>query len=299
MVRYCPDTDDSGSGTPCACGRRCAEADYLGNAAYCPRAFCLTCRDWIGRAIGWLPEAYASLALKLPRSDQAGERVSGSREAPMLVAAEVEAFMREIVLITIGWEDQVRSVARLSDYPEVPEDALAWGVADGGRRDGKALADACDTLGTGRKGHLDTLLSLECESKSRYIPPPRIAELAESDPDLVLFFDAAGDAWAWRDMDGTDAGLEFLAITGRARGMLGLTRQRRRITEVACDGRDCGGLTLVQYEARDGGWEEIVRCTACPQSYAGAQFTLLMGRVYQAQMAALDADRRDRVNAAA
>jgi hypothetical protein len=278
MARYCPGPDETDAGTPCACGRRCAESDYQGNAALCPRAFCLTDRDWIGRAIFKLPETYASLALLLPRSEQAGERVSGSREAPIPVAADVEAFMREIVHVAVSWEDQVRAVARLSDYP------------DGRRRDGKALADACRTLGP--DGQLDTLLSLLPESKVRYAPPWRIAELAESDPDVILHFDTSGDAWETVKKDGTAAGLEFLAITGRARGMLGLTRQRRRITELPCDG--CSAPTLVQYEARDGGWEEAVKCTNCPNAYTGLQFGHFMGRVYAVQVAALEAENRKR-----
>jgi hypothetical protein len=295
LTRYVPDPGEDDHGTPCACGRRCAEADYQGNPKPCPRAFCQTDQDWIGRAVRWLPEAYASLALMLPRADQAGERVSGSREAPIPVAPEVEALMREIVLTACSWEDQVRAVARLSDYPEVPEAALEWGVADGGRRDGRALADACRTL----CGHLDALLSAEPEPKVRPVTPQRLADLAESDPDMVLRFDASGDAWEDREMDGTDAGMELLALAGRARGMLGLNRRRRRITEVPCDGYGCGALTLVQHEAREGGWEEVVKCTACPQSYAGTQFTLLMARIYQAQIGALEAEHRRRVNVAA
>jgi hypothetical protein len=293
LARYCPDAVETDAGTPCACGRRCAEADYQGNAALCPRAFCRTDRDWIGRAIVGLPGAYAELALLLPRSGQAGERVSGSREAPIPVAADVEAFMREIVLVACSWEEQVRAVAGLSDYPEVPEAALGWGVAGGGRRDGKALADACRTLGP--DAHLDTLLSLEAQEKMRYASPARVADLAESDPGLVLHFDASGDAWELRVMDGTDAGLEFLAVTGRARGMLGLNRQRRRITEIPCD--SCGAPTLVQREAPSGGWEEAVRCTNCPNAYTGLSFGHFMGRLYQVQVAALAAEGRRRAAA--
>jgi hypothetical protein len=33
----------------------------------------------------------------------------------------------------------------------------------------------------------------------------------------------------------------------------------------------------------------VVRCTLCPYSYTGAQYDLLMGRVYQAQLEALQA----------
>lgn len=233
------------------------------------------------------------LALLLPRSDQATERVSGSREAPIPVAADIEAFMREVVLVAVGWEDQVRGVARLADYPEVPEAALEWGVRDEGRRAGRALDDACRTL----CAHLDTLLSLESEPKARHASRQRLAELAESDPDLVLRFDTSGEAWEDRDMDGTDAGLEFLALAGRARGTLGMTRQRRRITELPCDG--CGTQTLVQHEARDGGWEEAVKCTNCPHAYTGLQFGHLMGRVYMAQIAALEAESLRRAGIAA
>jgi hypothetical protein len=67
--------------------------------------------------------------------------------------------------------------------------------------------------------------------------------------------------------------------------MIGFTRQRRKITEVPCDG--CRGKTLVQWEAKAGGWEPVVRCTACSTSYTGAHYDLLMGRVYTEQLKAL------------
>lgn len=278
MARYRPDQDEDDGGNPCACGTRCAEGDYQGNPALGPRAFCRTDWDYIGRAVITLPEMYTRLWLLLPRSEQAEERVSGSREAPLPLAADVQAFLREIVTVACSWEDQVAAVARLSDYP------------DGRRRDAVALTDACRTL----YRQQSTLLSLPEEDKVRFVPP---ATLRVMDPEIRIFYDSAGDAWEHRKMDGTAAGLEFLAIQGRARGMLGLTRQRRRITEVACDG--CSVLTLVQYEARDGGWEEAVRCTNCPNSYTGHHFALLMGRVYQAQLAKLDAEKRRRAAVAA
>ena len=66
-----------------------------------------------------------------------------------------------------------------------------------------------------------------------------------------------------------------------------MSRQRRRITEVECDG--CGAKTLTQREALAGGWEPVVRCTACPLAYTGDQLTLLSARIYQAQLDALSA----------
>lgn len=277
------DDDDEG-GTSCACDRQCAERDYQGIPKRGPRAFCDTDRDWIGTAIRSLPETYVLLRGLLVPSMQQEEHVSGSREAPVPVNLDVQAFMQQVVHVALSWEDQVRAVARLSDLP------------DGGVRDGAALARACRLLaGTGRRdssgypdtGYLDTLLSLPPESKERFFPPNlKLGSLA---PGTRIRVDTSGDAWGETEMDGTAAGLEFLRLHGRARGMIGFTRQRRRLTEVPCDG--CRGKTLVQWEAKAGGWEPVVRCSACPTSYTGAAYDLLLGRVYQEQLRALAKQR--------
>lgn len=257
------DYDQEEAGTPCARDRQCAGADYQGNGLPCPRAFCEKDERWIGKIITELPETYARLRLLLGRGSQQEERVSGSREAPIPLATDIDAFMREILHIALDWEEQVMAVASLSDYPE------------GRRRDGAALAAACVTLSR----QLTTLLSLSPETKVRYVP---VSRLYEDDLDFGIWWDPSGDAWGDYSMDGTDAGLEFLRLSGRARGMLGLNRSRRRITEVDCD--DCETPTLVQWEAYDGGWEPAVRCTACPNAYTGKRFELLMARVYRVQM---------------
>lgn len=251
------------TGTPCARENQCTDADYQGNGAACNRAFCEKDEQWIGKILAEMPETYTRLRLLLARSQQAGERVSGSREAPIPLATDIDAFMREIVHVTLDWDDQVRAVARLSDYPV------------GRRRDAVALADACRTLGRS----LSTLLSLAPEIKVRHVP---MSVLYEAELDFSIWWDTSGDAWGNVTMDGTDAGLEFLRLSGRARGMLGLNRGRRRITEVPCD--DCDATTLVQWEARDGGYEPVIRCTNCPNAYIGKRFELMMGRVYSVQM---------------
>jgi hypothetical protein len=247
---------------PCVRGGRCAARDYQGNPAYGPRAFCDTDRGNIAAVISRTPETYIRLRMLLPPAHSHEERVSGSAEAPVPLNLDVEALMREIMHVACSWEDQVRGVASLAVPP------------DGARRDAVALTAACATL----HAHVDTLLSLPGEPKTRYVPPDRAA----AGP---VFCDSAGDAWEHVTLDGTDAGLEFLALDGRARAMLGLTRRRRRITEVRCD--QCAQKTLVQYEAQAGGWEPLVRCTACPNTYTGTQYELLMGRVYNAQVQAL------------
>lgn len=263
------DWDDSESGgTPCACGRSCAERDYQGNPARGPRAFCDTDRRYIGRVIRQLPETYTRLSFLLPPGSQASERVSGSKEPPAAVNVQVDAFMRETILIAVSWEEQVRAVAGLS---LIPQDAV---------RDGAALSRASQLLGghdDDRTGFLDTLLSLEPEPKRRPLPGSR--KLADCEPGSHIVIDASGDAWENRERGGTDAGLEFLRLHGRARAMLGLSLQRRRVA-VPCDG--CDHMTLIQREAVGGGWEPVVRCTNCPETYIGAHFELLMGREYQA-----------------
>jgi hypothetical protein len=228
----------------------------------------------VEHAIRGLPETYARLRLRLAACEQAGERVSGSREAPIPLATDVEAFMAHIVYVTLRWEEYVRAEARLAELP------------DGRRRDGVALAAASLTL----QRHLSTLLALGAYRVWRPAGWARADEIVAEHGDAphwqILVYDLADQPWEARTMDGTAAGLEFLAINGQARGTLGLSRQRRRITEVRCD--LCKGkATLVQYEARDGGWEPRVRCTACPNAYVGAAYDLLMGRVYQAQLDAL------------
>lgn len=292
---YWEDGDEGG--IPCACERHCAERDYQGNPQLGPRAFCATDSSYIGAAIRSLPEVYAELSVRLAKTGQQEERVSGSREAPVPVDLETESFMRHVVLVALTWEELVRSAASLSN-PDLCPACDGEGVM-GGReclpcrglgvvrcRPGVALQRACVLLGgedRDRTGHLGTLLSLEAAEVTR--PVPGSKRLAELEPGTTIRIDSAGDAWAQGEMSGTDAGLEFLRLNGRARGMLGLTRQRRRITEVPCDG--CRSRTLVQSEAKAGGWEPVIRCTTCPMAYTGASYDLLMGRVYSAQLEAL------------
>lgn len=292
-----PETYDDQAGlTPCARGMRCEERDYQGNANLCPRAFCETDTRYIARAIKDLPMTYVELRGLLAVSEQAGERVSGSREPPIPIATDVQAFMREIVHVTLSWEERVREVASLSDYAETARKILGLGDDEEvRRRDSVALSDACLTL----ERYLDTLLSLEPHEFRRAATRKRADEIIEACgdevPELVLngaglrwtalrpiHYDTSGDAWEDIPLDGTGAGLEFLTLNGRARGMLGKSRQRRRVTEVRCD--DCKGRTLVQYEAHDGGWEPKVRCTDCPNVYLGPLYDHLMGRVYQVQL---------------
>lgn len=262
--------DTESGGVACARGRHCAEADYAGNAARGPRAWCETDRAHVGSVIRDLPQAYVELHYKLAKGQrQDGERVTGGgKEAPAPLDLEVEAFLRHVILVAVSWEEAVRAAARLSPLP------------DGLVRDGTALQRAC-TLLAGRDrdrcGHLGVLLALGPETVNR--PVPGSTRLADLEPGTLIRVDSSGDAWQKRDMDGTAAGLEFLALSSRARGILGLNLRSRRVA-VRCDGCESIG-TLKQREALGGGWEPVVRCSACPQVYLGQPFELLIAREYQ------------------
>lgn len=272
---------DEEGGESCALGARCYERDYAGNAKMGPRAFCETDRRWVERSIRDLPEDYTCLWFLLVRTSQQAERVSGSKDNALPIAADIDAFMREIVHVALSWETEVRCMARLTDIP------------DGHRRMGVELSQACQTL----TRQFGTLLALPPRDVMRFAARRRVRELAEQMergeqaglelPEPWIRWDTSGDAWEYKSMDGTAAALELLGLHGRARGMLGLTPQRRRITEVRCDGCQ-GKAALVQREGPSGGWLPVVSCTMCPNVYTGARYDLLMGRIYQAQMAALE-----------
>lgn len=277
-------------GEPCALGARCYERDYAGNPQRGPRAFCESDRRWVERAIASLPEDYVGLSFLLARSQQREERVSGSKEPPLPLAADIDAFMREIHHVALSWEIEVRETAHLSSPLEDEDDE-----GNRRRRMGVELSDACKTL----RIQADTLLALSPREMTRHATPGRIRdllnylehaeeELGETPAEGAwVRWDTSGDAWEYVTMDGTQAALELLGLHGRARGLLGLTPQRRRITEVRCDGCQ-GKATLVQREGPNGGWLPVVSCTMCPNVYTGARYDLLMGRIYQAQMAALE-----------
>jgi hypothetical protein len=267
--------------TPCACERRCSEADHLGNPARGPRPFCRTDELRIRDSIRALPADYTGLSQLLAKSaQQQGERVTGggSTGAPVPMALHTDALMREIVMIATSWEGHVIQAASLS-RPEGHDDGTRrW-------RPGPALQHACETLAgkAGKNGHLATLLSLDQRWIRRFVPGDLM--LRDIAPGTSLWIDESGDAWGEHEVGGTYAGLELLRLHARARAALGLNPRRRKVTEVTCD--ECDQKTLVQREAVAGGWEPVVRCANCRNAYIGKPFDLLMDRVQAAMAKAL------------
>lgn len=297
--------DSETGGQPCARGRHCAEADYQGNPKRGPRSFCDSDRNIIGSVIRGLPDVYVEVHYKLGKTGQssqqdgrAQERISGGgKEAPVPLDLEIDAYLRHVLLVAGTWEDAVRAALGLSNPDTCPACRGEGETADGrdcqacaGRglvktRDGAALQRACELLaGQTREhqGHLSGLLALAPVEILR--PVPKSRRIWEIPPGSVIRIDTAGDAWQRSEADGTAAGLEFLTLSSRTRGILGQNLKSRRVA-VRCDGCDTIG-TLKQREAEAGGWEPVVRCSACPQVYIGKPFELLMAREYQATVEA-------------
>ena len=73
------------------------------------QTFCPHCTTLLARKLAELPEMYVSLYLALEPGSAAGERVSGSRTAPVPLAAEVEALMAETVRLLSDAEADLRT----------------------------------------------------------------------------------------------------------------------------------------------------------------------------------------------
>ena len=276
------DDSDSG-GQPCAAGKHCAEADYEGNPQHGPRPFCHTDELRVGTAIRDLPRVYAEVHAKIGKSGagHGEQRVSGGGwEAPAPVDLDVDAFLRQAVLVALTWEERVRHAAGLSNPNLCPACQRSGAGSDRECpacdvlrvRDGAALSRACRLLAgpdRERTGHLATLLALAPEDVWRPVKPD------EAEPGAATYADEAGDWWQRTPMGGAEAGVEFLRLAGKARGILGISPRRQRVP-LRCDG--CGSLTLVQREALAGDWEDVIRCTNCPRVYAGADYEELMTR---------------------
>ncbi len=204
------------------------------------RPLCGPCRRQTGRVLAELPETYVHLYLALPRSSGGGQRISGTRETPIPLSAEVEALMRGIVEAVTCWDELVRDRAGLH------VDTLAAGRS----RDSVALTSACRTLAA----HLDAFAGLpSCEvlrwdeTAGPTTRPAGAHMERRADPQV--------GAWTVVDMTGAQGAIELMRLAGRARHLLGRTRLVHRL-DVPCP--TCGVKALTR---QDGAGQ--VRCESC------------------------------------
>lgn len=275
---YAGQWDDSDTGArSCAVGRHCGEADFAGNPQLGPRAFCTTDERRIGEAVRDLPGRYVELHAKLGEKSQGdGIRVAGGdTSAPLPLNPGVDEFLRYLELVVLTWEERVRTAQGLSNPDSCPFcrgdgcHGCAW---SGVRRwrPGEAVDRACRLLGS----RIPALLSLPPDETVRPLSPED-----PQHPGSVLFADSSGDWYERRPMDGTDAGLEFLALNGKMRGRLGLNLRSERVP-VPCPA--CGMLALKQRETPGGGLEDLIRCSDCGTRFIGDE----LGAIVEAYRAA-------------
>jgi hypothetical protein len=206
-------------------------------------------RRRLARTLADLPEQYVHLYLALPKSGSAGERVSGSRDAPTPPDLQVDALMRDIAATVTEWEAAVRAAAGLTPFPR------------SSHAGGAPIARACRTL----TAHIDTLLALPAQRVREWDPEAgkkgTVAgahfrgDSTKIGKGALGRSEAPDGAWVWAERTGAEGARQLNRLGGLAFGMLGTLRLVHRLP-VPCPA--CGVMALTR---EDGASE--VRCEAC------------------------------------
>lgn len=268
---------DTDGQRPCARGDRCLEADFshgpdgmrVRQGALGYRALCDSDRTFLLTCVEALPGYYEELADRIgDKSSGHGEKVSGSREAPIPINVTVDELMVELVNVIASWAGRVEHVARLTSvFTDGPLRAAA----------GEPVALMCQTLAA----HLDVLLALTAEPMTRFVTLADAAKYAAAGvPGHV--HPHAGYAEVTPDLSGADAGLEIIKLNGRCRWLLGYTGKDDRI-----GGRclSCEQLDVLIRPDGAAGLADHAECSACGARYYGDQYRLLMRDVYEQEIA--------------
>jgi hypothetical protein len=226
--------------TPCAQGTWCRGYRIEGTQrlpALTPRAFCDPCERHIAQCLDELPEMYHALDGEAGEKSGTPERVSGSRTPPVPVRLDVDALKREYIAVLASWDERVRDTA--GRWHPGTETARH-------RRDMVAVALCVQTLAV----NLAVLLALPAAPMTRAV---RIEDVRDDDTGMVHV--AAEWAEVVRDLSGTDAAVEIIALHGRARHILGHFLERE---EMGAPCPRCDSLTLVRTAG-----ENRISCTMC------------------------------------
>ena len=215
-------------------GYRIEDGRRLG--ALTPRPFCGDCEKHITACLGELPGWYVRLAGELGAKEQAGERVSGSREAPVPPRLDVDALMWDMWRTLGAWDRRVRAAAGMTGQPA----ARRHGPAVWGRRGFVAV------LG----GRMTTLLGLPAETMRVHVRP------RDAQPGATGVMHVGGD-WAEEDQDlsGVDAGRDIMRLRGRARAILG---EFKETEPMGAPCPRCDRLELVKVAG-----EDLLLCKGC------------------------------------
>ena len=277
MTHYTTGDVDSDGQRACARGDRCLESTTVqqpdGTRARQPalgyRTLCDSDRTLLLTAVEALPGYYRELGDRIgDKTSGRGEKVSGSREAPIPVNVTVDELRVDLANIVASWTVRVEDVARLHG-----------GVGD---RTTQAYTAApftamCEVLAA----HLDALLALDREPMTRFVTLHEARELqAAGVPGHV--HPAGGYAEVTPDLCGADAALEMFRLNARCRWLLGYTSKDERI-----GGRclSCEQLDVLIRPDGAAGIADHAECSACGARYLGDQYRLLMRDVYEQAIA--------------
>jgi hypothetical protein len=222
----------------CARGDHCPAAVHAPDGALVPALapsgcpYCTRCASAVHRTLGAMPWRYAWLRWHIGDKGTAppGPRVTGTREAPIPLRADIDALIREMVSVLSDWDERVAAAAGL----DRPGTELARR-----RRDEVALPAAAAAL----RAHLPVLLALPAEPMMRTMPLSRNAPpLPPGTTGWV--HQAAGYVRYFADLSGADAGRDIFRLAWLSRRLLGETvPPPERLDGVPCKG--CDVLALV------------------------------------------------------
>jgi hypothetical protein len=186
---------------------------------------------------------YLDLEQLLPHASSSDEKISGSKEAPIPIAAHVEALQRSIWHVTTTWEGVLRDHCRLSEQ-------VTRGV-----RDGWAVQTALQVI-TPRVRVLAAVGPVEVwrDGVPGHPDPPAVDLPAQFRP--VTATEPVTGVPDPVETTGAEALLQLVSLHGRARHLLGITKLTHQLPG---DCSHCGAQDL----RRDNG-ADTVYCAWCP-----------------------------------
>lgn len=196
-------------GEHCGSGQPGEDGEFAAAWADPPLPFCGKDTRAITRTVLGFPERYVLLHMALGEKGRVtDDRVSGSRTPPVPVRLDVDALIRDMILVLCSWDERVADAAKLTR-------PATW--MSRYRRDQVAIPATVATLAP-RLGEVlcypaATMIRVCSLKAAAQLPPSQVARVNGT----------GGYAEVWADLDGAGAGQEFLRLDRRCRHVLGQT----------------------------------------------------------------------------
>lgn len=250
MTQPTPDVENEPEALMCS-RPGCDRTEFEGDTPFCPQDF-----SAIVKALRELPELYVRLGFAMvPSSGAGGEKVSGSRTAPLPLRAEVMSLGEDIAGMLTGWEDSVRKVEGFTPAGR----QLQWTVTVATNEPGQPFtsriaytgfdSNAAIAVATehGDRASLTSSKADEPVRRDLVNHPDMARQMVNAARFLTVALDKLLTGPA-----GVEAGMDILQYHGKARMMLGLSRGDQQLP-MPCPNPDCGQVALV----RKGGTDHI------------------------------------------